>query len=45
MKFDAASINKAYGLKDDDSEAYRAIFRSPDSDKQDEAMETKPSDR
>ena len=33
MKFDATTINKAYGLKDDDSKAYKAIFRSPDSNK------------
>ena len=32
VKFDAATINKTYGLKDDDSETYRALFRSPDYD-------------
>ena len=32
MKFDAATINMAYGLKDDDSEVYRALFRSLDYD-------------
>ena len=32
VKFDAATINKVYGLKDDDNEAYRALFRSLDYD-------------
>ena len=30
MKFDATMINKAYGLKDDDSDAYRALFQNID---------------
>ena len=32
MKFDVVTINRVYGLKDDDSEAYRALFQSPDYD-------------
>ena len=32
VKFNAATINKTYGLKDDYNEAYRALFRSSDYD-------------
>ena len=32
VKFNATIINRAYGLKDNDSEAYRDLFRSPDYD-------------
>ena len=28
MKFDATMINKAYDLKDDDSDVYRALFQN-----------------
>ena len=32
VPFDSATINKAYGLKDDDSDAYKALFRNPNYD-------------